>query len=740
MNSRCASALTTLLLPATLLAAEPHRSFQRLVTSNGHLVASYSRTTARTDTLLEHPYRFAKPRALEGACLSADETRDLAYDLFFGLRTHDGDETRGEWLSQRALVDAGLEPGTNVIVARQHAGPDRAIEAVTRLFAPFTLDAPVVVFTLTLRNVGDRPLSVTPYFLQNLHLGPANGAREPSTAAEEVAWDQNLGVFYEYSSQSRGTAAYVPLTPAPRGSVNAAYDALLRGDDLDGTRSTSGPRSDVVPALQGIEQVLVPGASAQMAVAVAWAEDENAAPLVDAVQAWSGGISPEALVRRELDAWKKWHDDAGTPEELRVHAALLRQAQVREKGPAFGQVLASLPPGLGNVDATWNITWVRDMAYAVAGLAHAGHLDEARDALLFQLRAPRGRREDYVGRPYRLSLTRYFGDGTEETDCNADGPNIEYDGFGLFLWSLGEYARAGGDLAPIRDAWPVLRDEIADVLVTLREPDGTVRADSSIWEVHWNGKQRKFTYTSLAAARGLCDAAFVANKLGFSDDATRWAAAGAGVRDAVVRLRTDVNGALTQSEEDLGRGHGYLDAATVEAINWGVVDPKGRVARATLDALRENLTVAHGRGLMRNDDGGWYDSQEWTFVDLRLASALSGTPQGKAYLDWVSDQARANDGYIAELGDPLSADALGSVPMVGFGAGAIVLASTMGPLPAACGAYAPEPAPPAPPPPVDPVDTPADDDAAGTGCGCGPHGTGLGAIAALFALARRRSR
>jgi hypothetical protein len=731
------AALLALVTPATLAAVEPHRSFQRLVTSNGHLVASYSRTSARADTLLEHPYRFAKPRNLEGACLSADETRDLAYDLFFGVRTRDGDETRGEWLSQRALVDASLEPGTNVIVARQYAGPGRALEAETRLFAPYTLDAPVVVFTLTLRNVGDRPLAVTPYFLQNLHLGPAVGAREPSTAQEEVAWDENLGAFYEYSAGSQGTAAYVPLTPAPRGSVNGAYDALLRGDDLDGSRATSGPRTDVVPAFQGIEQVLVPGATAQMAVAVGWALDEDAAPLVDAIKAWSGGNTPEALVRRELDAWKEWHDGAGTPDELRVHAALLRQAQVRERGAAFGQVLASLPPGLGNVDATWNITWVRDMAYAVAGLSRAGHLDEARDALLFQLRAPRGRREDYVGRPYRLSLTRYFGDGTEETDCNADGPNIEYDGFGLFLWSLGEYARAGGDLAAIREAWPTLRDEIADVLVSLMDPDDTVRADSSIWEVHWNGKQRKFTYTSLAAARGLCDAAFVAKELGFTAESERWTVAGAKVRNAVVRLRTDVNGALTQSEEDLRRGHGYLDAATVEAVNWGIVDPQGRVAAATLDALRENLTVAHGRGLMRNDDGGWYDSQEWTFVDLRLASALRGTPRGQAYLDWVADQARANDGYIAELGDPVTADALGSVPMVGFGAGAIILAATMGPLPAACGGYAPEPEPPAPPPPVDVADLPEDRPG---GCGCGAHGTGLGAIALLAALTRRRSR
>ena len=75
------------------------------------------------------------------------------------------------------------------------------------------------------------------------------------------------------------------------------------------------------------------------------------------------------------------------------------------------------------------------MAYATVALARAGHLDEARDALIFQLTAGPGRHEAEVGMPYRVSITRYFGNGAEESDCNAAGPNIEFDGFGLFLWS-----------------------------------------------------------------------------------------------------------------------------------------------------------------------------------------------------------------------------------------------------------------------------------------------------------------
>jgi hypothetical protein len=47
--------------------------------------------------------------------------------------------------------------------------------------------------------------------------------------------------------------------------------------------------------------------------------------------------------------------------------------------------------------------------------------------------------------PYQISLVRYHGFGVEETDFNDFGPNLEFDGFGLFLWALREYEQLTGD-------------------------------------------------------------------------------------------------------------------------------------------------------------------------------------------------------------------------------------------------------------------------------------------------------
>jgi MYXO-CTERM domain-containing protein len=344
--------------------------------------------------------------------------------------------------------------------------------------------------------------------------------------------------------------------------------------------------------------------------------------------------------------------------------------QVSEAGKADGQILASMPPGM------WNIAWVRDMAYAVVALTRAGHAPEAKRALEFQLGADSGKYQDYVGHPYKISITRYFGDGVEETDSNENGPNIEFDGFGLFLWTLDEYVAASGDETSLKSWWPTVSSEIGDTLVALQEPSGLIAADSSIWEVHWNGQQKHFAYTTITAANGLCRAARLAELVGDSARATSYREAGRRARDALIATLSAPDGTIAQSLEELNSGAGFLDAAAIEAVGMGLLDPSGRAARATLAAMQAKLVPPSARGFFRNDDGGWYDSQEWVFVDLRAAIAMrkmqndARTP----LLGWITAQGSENFNLISELHDAQTADYRGEMPMVGFGAGAYAIA------------------------------------------------------------------
>lgn len=682
------------------------QTYQRYVSSNGVTAVSYDAAARKYDTFLEHAYRFSSPSSDE-ACATGTETRDFAHDFYFGARLVSDKGSSGQWLTDAPVDEARYEPGSGVIYTSQHLGTARELRAETWGFAPMGLAQPVFVYVAKFTNLTVSAATLSPYALVNMQLGAAPG-RDPGAAGEEVSFDAKRGVFYEYGP-GVGTFAYLPLTATAHRSTSvgadSAYERLRALQDLNDVSATTGATVDVSPGFQFDELDLEPAQSVFVAFAIIFAPDEDAGPKVDALQTWRAGLQPEALVARELAQWEAWQSegnldalDSDARPLAEQSAAILRMSQVREAGAGTGQILASLPPGLGDVSAQWNIAWVRDMAYSTVALARSGHLTEALGAIRFQLRAPQGRYEATVGRPYRISVTRYFGNGAEESDCNENGPNIEFDGFGLFLWSMAEYVRAGGSIEELRSDWPAARDEVADVLVSLIESNNTIAADSSIWEVHTNGQEKHFTYTSLAAAKGLCDAAWLAEQ--FGEDNAGLLASGQRVRDGVVQAHTDSHGTLAQSAEDLVRGTGYLDAAAVEAINWGIVDPAGRVAAATLRAISNGLTVESGVGLMRNDDGGDYDSKEWVFVDLRttLARSLLGDTAGaNALAAWSVGHANANGLQFAELLDPVHGEYRGSIPMAGFGAGAYLLwALRPSTVDAACGAFAPEPAPPVP--------------------------------------------
>jgi GH15 family glucan-1,4-alpha-glucosidase len=370
-------------------------------------------------------------------------------------------------------------------------------------------------------------------------------------------------------------------------------------------------------------------------------------------------------------------------------------------------VLASLPPG------EWTYAWIRDGAYAVTAMATLGMSAEARDGLLYYLKADAGKFQNwdelkpYAMPPYQISLVRYHGFGIEETDFNDFGPNLEFDGFGLFLWALRNYETISGDQTLVNEQWSVVSTKVADVLVALIDPEtGLIRRDSSIWETHWKGRERFWTYTSITAARGLCDAAALAERMGDATRAEIYKTTGEKLREAIAQKLTDASGALASNAEELAAGSGYWDAAVLDGIAMGLFDPKGPIAAATLKGLDENLLSPAGAGWSRNDDrndhsgkmdlspwGSEYDSAEWVVTNLRGAVAafhMGDTARAEKLLAWVRDQSHKNYLAVAETYDESTGKYKFNAPMIGFGAGvyALALATRAGMFKdPACGAY-----------------------------------------------------
>jgi MYXO-CTERM domain-containing protein len=400
--------------------------------------------------------------------------------------------------------------------------------------------------------------------------------------------------------------------------------------------------------------------------------------------------------------------------------------------------------------------------YALVAMARAGHHDMARLGLEFMLNADAGRYSSYVNDvPYRISTVRYYGDGEEEADYSgAPTRNIEIDGWGLFLWGARTYVDASGDVAWLSavtkkgdTVYDALRDGVAEPLAANMESTGMAIADASIWEVHWGNRQH-FLYTTATAARGFCDMATLARRAGRTDDIERYRELSKKAVDAMKTHFIDSNRVLAGSLERLAQGDNYRDGATIEAFTWNLIPGDHAIAKATLDAMSFLQTPAGGYKRVEGSNDQ-YDTDEWILIDLRASAAFrrnGNDAKADQLLGWVTGQASANYDLLPELYNTRTSSGQigaysGSIPMVGYGAGAyqMTLLDRAGLFePSDCGQF-------------DPGDDAGpggggDDDGDGDGrtgvaCACtgSPGGPGSPATALVFVLVgllvlRRRSR
>ena len=417
---------------------------------------------------------------------------------------------------------------------------------------------------------------------------------------------------------------------------------------------------------------------------------------------WHGGLAAAGLVKREIAEIEHWRvkptvhfADEKERHLWRQSEIVLRMAQSREANRpgrnGNGLIIASLPDGL------WFTPWVRDMAYAAVALAHMGHKDEARAALLAYFNArPTGKMREHTGGvDYQISVVRYFGDGSEEPFFTMEGStNIEFDNWGLALWTLGEYLNHYDD--PDLLSTPSYRGRVYEsakdyvvkpLLANLEKYDEglIVAADTSIWEERQKDKKH-FAFSTAAAIVGLRNFSEIARRKG--DEHTRTnlltqvALLEKGFAAAFIR-----NGKLRGTLEEGVKND--IDGALLAVINFGLItDPA--IVPDTVERM-ELLRVASGgyrrvRGILTDPSifEYWYEKQEFLFVDFSLAEVyrrLGRNAEADAILKRIVDKAAADHNFIPEMyvaekcslfpgevGDPT-----GAIPMVGYGAGAYIL-------------------------------------------------------------------
>jgi len=721
----CRSDCLELLDTGTFQPYPAHASVQSLTTSNG-LTASVW-TQGRVDRLMGHAYAAYGPET---------PTLDYLYDHYFGLSF--GQE--GTWLSDLSPTEATYVPGTHILrVTYELDGVRATIHWWTPFAGPENSTAEVrsLVGVVRLEALAGAVHNLRLATLWNAHAGGEGDALK-----EVFSIDTKTGVITERGATA--TLAYHALGPGPPaysagapGGPHHPWTQFQEGESFNNTLPLSAVDDGVLGFEFTVASPLLPGASEWFGV-VGWLDETQPEAVVRAeLIAWLQNRTAPELLEAELAWWEHWHAQSTlspnlSPQEKAVahqSLAVLKMAQVREDADTncpsdrcAGQLLASLVPG------QWNISWVRDAVYAAIALARSGHLPEARASLDFMLQAlpaPSASGGNHyqeafiesgdsspgvwglntsLPAPYLISLARYYGQGLEESDANAAGPNLEWDNWGLFLWAFAEVA--GMDSAWGDAQIHTVATRVAAPLIALVSPEnGLLVPDSSIWERHWcpHGQcaepetRKQHAYSSIMAAQGLrqLQQAFPQHP-----EALVWEAIAGSLLEAlytelVVTVPTTDLPALAGNVEELPYAVYYLDTAVVEAIALGLVPAGGPEAFGTFAALDAHLRVgSHSPGYRRNDDPTWYDTQEWVVMDLRAAVALERMGQiGRAetLLAWVTDLATLNHGLIPELlsdgvyqpgsedeawqpGLDAGADYQGAIPMCGFGPGAYLLA------------------------------------------------------------------
>ncbi len=671
--------LPLLLALAAQADVDPHHSYDKLVSANGRSVVVLNGDNSNgpiIDVFSDHLYEQYAP--------DQEQTRDLLYDSYFGMR---GDAHTG-WLT--ASSDYSYEQATGIMVIDRSRGDLTITEYV---FSPLTMEVPGFVHLLQITPTGGSEVTLDTFSLHNFHVGQdsdGDGAHDD----DEALWTEDGTTLSEWGSGSGLGMRYVPIDTPTTTGCSDVWSTVGGGGTLAGDCGTQADRLEGDDLVGGYQWSITVGAREQRTIGVvqAFFSDFDSADVAGQVETWIAGRDAATILADERSAWADWLAKGAVPDglsadELSVYQqqlVTLKMGQVVEEGAAYGQLPASLPlaAGEGGFAHTWNIAWVRDGAYAIRGFTEAGYLDEAEAAIAFLLQDKANDYSEYVqGLDYSVSVCRCYGDGSEWSDSDHNGPNVEFDNFGLLLWALGEWVDQGGDIAFVQEREEVIFDKLADVLAQLIEQDsngqGLIIADSSIWERHWNGHQKHFTYSSTWAVRGLREAADLADAIGDTDRADWYRSTADGVAEAMCTWLRDEDGALAGNLEELQQGWGYDDLAAVDAFNNGSIDAAGTVAAASFARWDEHLAVPSGHGYRRNDDGDAYDEQEWIMVDLRMSEALRRgcrAEEGQAIEDWITEQALENNLIIPELLDPETGDYNGPAPMMGFGAGMYVLA------------------------------------------------------------------
>src|SRR6266568_927054 len=371
-----------------------------------------------------------------------------------------------------------------------------------------------------------------------------------------------------------------------------------------------------------------------------------------------------------VEAWRTWsgvHQAYEGPwADLVYHSGRVLQALMYQPtGAIVAAPTTSLPEGVGG-ERNWDYryAWVRDASFTLDALWVAACPDEAHKFFSWMTSAVASQIEG--GRDLQIM----FGIGGEHDLSERTLPHLSG-------WRDSRPVRVGNGAwnqrqldvyGELMDAAYRLRDQLSGIddatkAFLIQVADAAAarwqEKDQGIWEVR--GEPRDFLYSKLMCWVALDRAIDIADILHANDRIDTWTVTREQIRNAILTDGwSEKSGAFTQAF-----GSDELYASTLMMPIVGFLPATDPHMRATIDAIAERLTDAHGL-VYRYRAADGLAGEEGTFLLctfwLAHAQALAGEVE-RARQTFEHAIAYGNDvGLLAEEVDPATNELLGNFP------------------------------------------------------------------------------
>jgi GH15 family glucan-1,4-alpha-glucosidase len=303
-----------------------------------------------------------------------------------------------------------------------------------------------------------------------------------------------------------------------------------------------------------------------------------------------------------------------------------RSVEVLKRGQASSGAFVASPSF-----PVYRYAWLRDGSFCAQALDAVGEREAAGGFHRWVARSVEAHRalvEAAIARtaagepppPEAMPPARYTLDGDLEQPSDEAWPNFQIDGYGIWLWALGEHVADG--VKPTELA--------ATVDLVARYLRATWRLKCfNCWEELEGGEHAS---TIGAVIAGLDAAARLLDHDGYAAEAVR-------VRHHLVD-RFVIDGRFRRAPTD-----DRLDGSLLWlGIPFGVLPPEDARVSATVDAVRRDLAGPAG-GIYRYRGDTYYGGGEWLLLTSSLAwhDAVTGTHDSwERAQSWVRQQALTN--------------------------------------------------------------------------------------------------